>query len=177
MSDVDWLVVVDLQPAFSHPTSPWFTPTLVLIKPLIGRLVEHFEHRVTFTRFLPPKRPFGSWQAYYEKWPFARQSEADWLWALDLPWAGRETLDSHTFSKWLPELRERIGDATIVLCGVSTDCCVLMTALAAVDDGAHVRVIEDACAAKTPQAHASALAIMASRSPQLRIVTVAEELA
>ncbi len=40
----------------------------------------------------------------------------------------------------------------MVLCGVSTDCCVLMTALAAVDDGVAVRVVADACAAKTPDA-------------------------
>ena len=87
-------------------------------------------------------------------------------------------VDTHTFSKWRPEMRARCaGDAAVVLCGVSTDCCVLMTALAAVDDGAHIRVVDDACAAKTAEDHARALAIMATRAPQLRIVTVAEELA
>ena len=51
------------------------------------------------------------------------------------------------------ELRALVGGGEAVLCGVSTECCVLMTALAAVDDGAHVRVVADACAAKGPKTH------------------------
>jgi len=172
-----WLLVIDLQPAFSHPESPWFTPALPEVSQRIEPLVERFGPRVTFTRFVPPATPFGSWRAYYEKYPFALRPEADWLWALDGRWSGRPTLDSHTFSKWLPELRQRCGpDPAIVLCGVSTDCCVLMTALAAVDDGAHVRVVQDACAAKSADVHERALAIMATRAPQLQITTLAEEL-
>ena len=58
----------------------------------------------------------------------------------------------HTFSKW-NEVRAHLGGGEAVLCGVSTDCCVLMTALAAVDDGVPIRVIADACAAKTRHAH------------------------
>ena len=176
MMDSDWLMVIDLQPAFSHPESPWYTPTLPQVLPHIMALVKRFGPRVAFTRFVPPAVPFGSWHAYYGKWPFALRPEGDWLWQLDPAWAGHETLDAHSFSKWRPEMRARIGDGSVVLCGVSTECCVLMTALAAVDDGAHVRVIEDACAAKTPEGHAAAIALMAARAPQLRIVTAAEEL-
>jgi nicotinamidase-related amidase len=178
MAGRDWLMVIDLQSAFSHPESPWFTPSLQAAARRIEKLVERFGERVTFTRFVPPETPFGSWQAYYDKWSFALRPEAGWLWALDPPWTGRRTLDTHTFSKWLPEMRERCArDGAVALCGVSTDCCVLMTALAAVDEGVHVRVIEDACAAKTAEHHVRALAIMATRAPQLRIVTAAEELA
>ena len=100
----------------------------------------------------------------------------DWLWAIDAPWADRAGVASHTFSKWLPEAHGRFApDAAVVLCGVSTDCCVLATALAAVDAGAHVRVVEDACAARTEAVHQGALGIMAARAPQLRIVTAAAE--
>ncbi len=168
-------MVIDVQPAFSHPESPWFTPALAAAEPRIARLVDRFGERVIFTRFVPPTAPDGSWRRYYEKWPFALQPEAAWLWNLDPPWADRPTLDSHTFSKWRPGMGA--DGREVVLCGVSTDCCVLMTALAAVDDGAQVRVIADACAAKTPDLHDRALAIMADRAPQLRITTVAEELA
>jgi nicotinamidase-related amidase len=173
----DWLLVIDLQPAFSHPESAWFTPTLPDVSGRIEVLVERFGPRVTFTRFIPPATPFGSWRNYYGKWPFALRAESAWLWALDARWAGQPTLDTHTFSKWLPKLRAICGEREVVLCGVSTDCCVLMTALAAVDDGAQVRVVADACAARTSQAHDRALEIMAARAPQLRITTVAEELA
>ncbi len=68
----DWLMVIDLQPAFSHPDSPWFTPALVEVSRRIATLVPAFGERVLFTRFVPPAEPGGSWRRYYgEKWPFA----------------------------------------------------------------------------------------------------------
>jgi nicotinamidase-related amidase len=172
----EWLMVIDLQPAFSHPSSPWFTPSLAHVKPHIAALVERFGERSLFTRFVPPAAPFGSWLPYYERWPFALAPESEPLWQLDPPWQGRPSIASHTFSKWIPEITARLGpDPAVVLCGVSTDCCVLMTALAAVDGGAHVRVVADACAAKSDSIHAAALALMATRAPQLAITTAADE--
>ena len=173
---MDWLVVVDMQPAFSHPDSPWFTPGLADATPRVAELVRLFGERVLFTRFVPPERPTGSWVQYYARWAFALDPANAWMWALDAPWIGRPSVDSHTFAKWLPAVQGRIGDgASAVLCGVSTDCCVLATALAAVDDGAAVRVVADACAAKTPALHARALDLLGGRAPQLRITTLAEE--
>ena len=64
----------------------------------------------------------------------------------------------------------------LVLCGLSTDCCVLATALGAIDAGARVRVVADACAAE-PTLHDAALAILRRRAPQLTLTTVADELA
>ena len=118
----------------------------------------------------------GSWTRYYERWPFALDPAFGWLWALDAPWQDRASLASHTFSKWVPAAQATVDPgAALVLCGVSTDCCVLMTALAAVDDGRQVRVVADACAAKTPAHQARALELLAGRAPQLSIVTAAEE--
>ena len=172
----DWLVVIDMQPAFSRPDSPWFIPTMAVVAGRIERLVPAFADRVVFTRFVPPARPFGSWIAYYQSWPFALTLEAAGLWELDPPWTGRPAIASHTFSKWNAALRARCDGAAAVLCGVSTDCCVLMTALAAVDDGAAVRVVADACAAKSPGIQDLALRLMAGRAPQLQVTTVEEEL-
>jgi nicotinamidase-related amidase len=175
--DGAWLMVVDVQPAFFHPDSPWFTPTLGAVSDRIAGLVPAFGERVLFTRFVPPSSLFGSWAAYYDKWPFARDAASDWLWSLDPRWADRPSVASHRFSKWSAEVREQLGpEPTVVICGVSTDCCVLATALTAVDDGAHVRLVEDACAAKSADIHDRALQIMAARAPQLTIVTAAEEL-
>ena len=173
-----WLMVIDLQPAFSHADSPWFCPALAVVKPRIAALVDAFADRVLFTRFLPPPSAFGSWQPYYEKWSFALQPASDWLWGVDAPWEHRSSIASHTFSKWLPDAYRRFpGEAPVVLCGVSTDCCVLATALAAVDHGAHVRVADDACAAGSDAVHAQADAIMASRAPQLTMTDTAAECA
>jgi nicotinamidase-related amidase len=171
-------MVIDLQPAFSHPDSPWFTPALAEAVGRIARLVPLFGDRVLFTRFLPPARPEGSWVPYYEKWPFALEPTADWLWQVDEPWRDRDSVASHTFSKWAPDAYRRFGARPrVVLCGVSTDCCVLATALAAVDGGATVRLVADACAAKSPAVHEGALAIMAARAPMLSVTTMDEECA
>jgi nicotinamidase-related amidase len=64
-----------------------------------------------------------------------------------------------------------------VLAGVSTDCCVLSTALAAADAGVKVRVAADACAGATDTSHEQALAIMGLYAPLIEVTTVAAVLA
>ncbi len=65
----------------------------------------------------------------------------------------------------------------MVLAGVSTDCCVLSTALAAADAGVRVRVVADACAGVSDADHERALAVMALYGPLIEIVTSDEILA
>lgn len=166
----DWLVVIDMQNAFAAAESPWFTPCFGAVRERITALLPLFGQRVVFTRFVPPAVIEGSWDAYYRKWQFATEPGAAQMWALVAPWQQHPSVPSHRFSKWGPELRRRTGQSgSIVLCGVSTDCCVLATALAAVDDGAFVRLVADACGAKTPAIHRLALSLLESRAPQLVI--------
>ena len=68
------------------------------------------------------------------------------------------------------------GAGTIVLTGVSTDCCVLSTALAAADAGVAVRVVADACAGASEADHQRALDAMALYAPLITLTTVAEVL-
>jgi nicotinamidase-related amidase len=65
------------------------------------------------------------------------------------------------------------GDAPLVLAGVSTDCCVLSTALAAADDGRFVQVVADACAGASDEDHQRALDAMALYRPLITITSVA----
>ncbi len=172
----EWLVIVDMQTVFAAPNSPWFTPTFKVAGEQISALLPLFGERVIFTRFIPPERIDGSWDAYYRKWEFATDRDDAMLWSLVAPWQHRPTLDTHRFSKWGTELQRLTGPAPrLVLCGVSTDCCVMATALGAVDDGAFVRVVADACGAKTPAIHEGALFLLSSRAPQLVISSVGEE--
>ena len=67
--------------------------------------------------------------------------------------------------------------AGIVLAGVSTDCCVLSTALAAADAGVPVRVAADACAGASDVDHQRALDALALYAPLVTITSVAEVLA
>ncbi len=174
------LVVVDMQQVFGDPASGWFTPGFADAETGVARLLPAFGTRVVFTRFTAPTRPEGAWVRYYEDWPFALVPADDPLY--DLVPAFRDTghpvVTETTFGKWGPALQEAIGDADeIVLAGVSTDCCVLSTALSAADAGVHVRVAADACAGLSDADHQRALDAMALYAPLIGIETTGTVLA
>ncbi|MDP9845527.1 cysteine hydrolase family protein [Streptosporangium lutulentum] len=174
-----WLAVIDMQKVFGEPGSRWFTPRFAETVGPIGELVAAFGPRVTFTRFIAPETPRGAWAKYYEQWPFAlRPPESEIYRLVDefAPGAG-PTLDATTFGKWTPELAARVGDGgRLLLAGVSTDCCVLSTALAAADAGVEVQVVSDACAGVSDAAHLRALDVMRLYGPHIEVVTLAEVL-
>ncbi|HWC22134.1 MAG TPA: cysteine hydrolase [Flexivirga sp.] len=171
----DWLIVIDAQAIFADPqTSQWGSPMWAEVVPRIRDAVEQYGDRVVFTRFVADPAPEGSWAAYYEAWPFAQLPDADPLYALVPELAGFVTdgtpvVTMPTFGKW-SGLAEIVGPtAQLTLAGVSTDCCVLSTALAAADAGATVHVASDLCAGSTPQNHTRALAAMELYGPQITI--------
>jgi nicotinamidase-related amidase len=176
--DTPLLAVIDMQEFFAAG-SPWEVPGFEgLIEP-VGQLARAYGPRTVFTRFLIPEVPQGSWAGYYRAWPQVLAPGAAHLANLAQPWAsqGLGTLDKTTFSKWGPELESMLGSGReLTVCGVSTDCCVLATVLAAADAGAQVRVIADACAGITAAAHAAALSLMAGFAPQVTIGSVADDL-
>ncbi|MET9680419.1 cysteine hydrolase family protein [Streptomyces coeruleorubidus] len=170
------LAVIDMQHVFADPGSPWAAPRFSEAAAGVRRLLPAFGDRVTFTRFLPPERPVGAWRAYYERWPFARQPPHAPLWQLtdDFATGTGPVLDAPTFGKWTPELARHVGPGgRLVLAGVSTDCCVLSTALAAADAGAEVLVVADACAGADDDSHAKALHLLDLYRPLVRVTTVA----
>jgi nicotinamidase-related amidase len=169
------LAVIDMQRVFAEPDSPWAAPRYAEAAAGVRRLLPAFAERVTFTRFVAPGRPTGAWQAYYERWPFALQPPDAPLWRLTDDFAGRapHLMDATTFGKWTPELAARVRpEGRLVLAGVSTDCCVLSTALAAADAGVETLVVSDACAGADDASHARALDVMALYGPLIRIITV-----
>jgi nicotinamidase-related amidase len=175
-----WLVVIDMQRVFAEPDGAWAVPRFAEIVPAVKNLVAAYRPRTVFTRFVAPEVPAGAWAAYYERWPFALRPPDDPMYGLvdalhDLGAADAEpTVDATTFGKWTPELAARIGDGPLVLAGVSTDCCVLSTALAAADAGVEVRVVADACAGVDDQSHARALDVLRLYEPLVRVVDAAE---
>jgi nicotinamidase-related amidase len=171
----DCLVVIDMQRVFGEPGSPWLAPRFAEIVQPVRRLAEAFSPKVVFTRFVAPAVPYGAWRRYYEEWPFALQPPDAPIYELAGPFAAMAgpTVDETTFSKWGPELAARAGGGALVLAGVSTDCCVLSTALAAADAGVTVRVVADACAGVDDESHAKALDVMSLYGPIVEVVTVA----
>jgi nicotinamidase-related amidase len=175
-----WLVGIDLQEVFSDPASPWAAPDFASAAAGVERLLPAFEGRTLLTRFVAPHAPTGAWLEYYRQWPFALTPEDAPQYRLvpafrDL---GLPVQTRPTFGKWDAELADALdGAREIVLTGVSTDCCVLSTALAAADAGVHVRIPVDACAGASEQDHRRALDAMALYAPLIELTTVAEVLA
>jgi len=180
-SDAAWLIVIDPQSIFASPDSAWGSPFFAEAMPRIRRLAEAFGERVLVTRWMPTADRATSWGEYFAAWPFADQPATDALFDLVPDAAGlspHPTLDLPTFGKWGPELESVVGrGAHVVLTGVSTDCCVLSTALAGADAGARITIAADACAGSTAENHAAALHVMGLYPPQITLRTTAEVLA
>ncbi len=179
MSDASWLVAIDMQQIFGSSSSPWGAPEYARASAGIERLLPAFGDHVVFTRFVAPAEPRGAWVAYYEQWPFALVPDADPLYALTAPFgdAAPHVETRATFGKWDARLAAALGGTSeIVLTGVSTDCCVISTALAAADAGVHVRVAADACAGASAADHQRALDAMALYAPLIELTTVDEVL-
>jgi nicotinamidase-related amidase len=170
-----WLMIIDMQRIFGEPISEWVTPGYASASAGIQRLMEAFESRVCFTRFLAPEQPTGVWIDYYEMWPFALDPANASLYELSEEFRSipATTVDRTTFGKWDAETDRELGHpAELVLTGVTTDCCVLSTALAAADAGVHVIVAADACAGVTGEDHQRALDTMALYRPLIDIAEV-----
>jgi nicotinamidase-related amidase len=171
-----WLVVIDPQNIFAAPDSAWGSPMFPAAFANIRRLADAAAGRVLVTRWLPTADRRTSWREYFAAWPFADRPADDPLYDLvpearDL--SPHPTLDLPTFGKWGAIDRflssRDVGSAPVVLTGVSTDCCVISTALAAADAGARITIAADACAGSDPANHAAAIQVMSLYPPQLTV--------
>ncbi|MFS0910414.1 cysteine hydrolase family protein [Microbacterium sp. 179-I 3D2 NHS] len=166
-------MVIDPQAIFASPDSAWGSPFFAAAMPRIRELATAFDERVIVTRWMPTADRSTSWGAYFDAWPFADQPSTAPLFDLVPDAIGlspHPTLDLPTFGKWGPELEALVGRAPrVVLAGVATDCCVISTALAAADAGAHITVVADACAGSTAENHAAAIRVMGLYPPQITV--------
>jgi nicotinamidase-related amidase len=173
-----WLVVVDPQRIFADPSSEWASPFFPDAFARMRELAAYVgPERTLVTRWLPTADRTTAWGDYFRAWPFADVPADDPLYALvdgarDL--SSHATIDEPSFGKWGPQLEAVVGRyAEIWLTGVSTDCCVVTTALAAADAGVRVRVVQDACAASTRADGQAALHLMGLFPPQIEVTDTA----
>jgi nicotinamidase-related amidase len=171
------LAVIDMQNIFADPQSDWFTKDIDTIVPNISDLVKHFGKDVVFTRFISAKSPRGAWKAYYQDWPKALTPPNDPIWDIipELQESSRQvhgwngdatTIDKTTFGKFGPEFVNLLDyDDEVYLCGVSTDCCVVATALSLIDYGVKTYVIGDACKGLDDYSEQAALHTMSLFAP------------
>ena len=175
-----WLVVIDPQNIFAASDSDWGSPFFAEAMPGIRSLASAFGERVLVTRWMPTADRSTSWGEYFASWPFADKPASDPLFDL-VPDARalspHPSLDLPTFGKWDAVEQITGRGAHVVLAGVSTDCCVISTALAAADAGARVTIAADACAGSTAENHDAAIQVMSLYPPQLTISDTATILA
>ncbi|MEI2714755.1 MAG: isochorismatase family protein [Nocardioides sp.] len=174
-----WLLVIDPQHIFASPDSEWGSPMFADIVAPVRRLAQRFAGRVIVTRWVAPDEPMGSWGPYLVAWPMADVASDDPKFDIvpELAELDAQVFTATTFGKWGPALATLTGATPrLVVTGVSTDCCVISTALAAADAGATLTVVTDACAGSTPQNHRAALDVMALYPPQITLATSAEVL-
>lgn len=172
MTDRQVLMLIDMQAVFAVPPSPWASPQYPGAEAQALRLRSAYpDDRTAITRYLPPSPVQGAWVAYFEAWPFALDPEqADYDLMPGFEPGGATLVERTTFGKWDAVSQQAMSfPDTIVLAGVSTDCCVISTALAAADAGVRVLVAADACAGASPADHQRALDAMALYAPLIRI--------
>lgn len=155
---------VDMQRLFGEG-SPWCTPWLPRVAPVVERLARAHASQTIFTRFMPPRRPeerAGLWRDYFERWRMLTREQVDpqlleLLPALAALAPPALVLDKPAYSPFhgtplLDILHGRRCEA-LVLSGTETDVCVLAAALAAVDHGFRVVVVEDALCSSSDEMH------------------------
>jgi len=178
------LAIIDMQQVFGASDSPWASPRFDEIVPAIKRLIAAFGDNVVFTQWISPARPEGAWVGYFKDWPFALQPPDAPLWKITPALAdaadaaaesGHGPIVASTFSKWGPQMAG-IATDRLVLTGVSTECCIVATALAAADAGVEVVVVSDATSGPDDATQRSTLDLMATWSPLIRIATTDEVL-
>ncbi len=145
------LALIDLQRIFAEPglaagprrtSSGWSKPT--------QELVELFSPQVSSPgSWRRSSRPVpGCRTTRSSRSPCSHRTPTTTNW-----WTSSRALrhsTSRRSASGAPSSPRRSGrGGQLVLGGVTTDCCVITTALAAVDAGVHVQVVEDACAGST----------------------------
>jgi nicotinamidase-related amidase len=168
---------VDMQNLFAED-SPWHTPWMKRVLPIVAAIAARHTERTIFTRFIPPAEPGhlpGSWQRFYDRWRELTTSRIDrrLLELVDplgkfVPPAA--VLDKPFYSPFhatalAQTLRER-GCDSLVISGAETDMCVLAAALDAVDLGLRVVLPTDAICSSSDEKHDALLALYRDRFSQ-----------
>jgi nicotinamidase-related amidase len=128
------------------------------------------------TRYFPPpqielRHEDDAWRKYFEKYDTVPREPGDKAYELidfiecDSVW------ESSTFSKWKHSSNFN-SPFNVFITGVSTECCVLATALCAVDAGATVYVIKDACAAGSHEDHIQGLEMLSRFAPNVQTICI-----
>ena len=168
---------IDMQNLFAEDT-PWRTPWMERVRPVIAELARYCAHATIFTRFIPPYCPedvSGTWRRYFDRWYELTRQNID-LELLKLVPELQELvppatiLDKQVYSPFhdgrlARYLRQREID-TLVISGTETDVCVLTAVLTAVDYGYRVIIAVDALCSSSDETHDALMKLYSRRFSQ-----------
>jgi nicotinamidase-related amidase len=178
-------ICIDMQNVFAEET-PWHTPWMARVLPVVTRIAERHPSRTIFTRFIPPRRPDrmpGSWQHYYERWRELTLERIDPRLIELIPQLAAlapsaEVIDKKVYSPFsepqFSDLLCRRRIETLVITGAETDVCVLAAVLDAVDLGYRVVLPTDALCSSSDATHDALLTLYGTRFSQ-QIETASSE--
>ena len=165
---------VDMQTLFAEAT-PWHTPWMPRVLPVVRALAERHAERTIFTRFIPPRQADearGSWRRYFERWRELTRARIDpRLLELVPPLAAlvppAVCIDKGVYSpfaapEFLDLLRRRNIDS-LVISGAETDVCVLAAVMDAIDHGYRVVLATDAICSSSDETHDALLGLYQRR--------------
>ena|SRR5215831_5986180 len=168
---------IDMQNLFAEDT-PWHTPWMTRVLPVVAELAERHAAQTIFTRFIPARHPDelpGSWRRYYRHWSALTLEHIDRR-LLDLvPPLARlappaAVIDKRLYSPFSEpglhrHLRERAIDG-LVITGAETDVCVLAAVMDAVDLGYRTVLATDALCSASDKTHDALMTLYSERFSQ-----------
>lgn len=168
---------IDMQNLYADRT-PWHTPWMERVAPVVERLAAAWPDRTIFTRFIPAAHPGegqGTWRRYYERWSAMTlerlpPGSTDLLPPLARLVPPATVIDKRVYSPWMEPTLERTlqarGIDTLAISGAETDVCVLAAVLGAVDRGYRVVLPTDALCSSSDRTHDALLTLYRERYGQ-----------
>jgi nicotinamidase-related amidase len=165
---------IDMQNLFAEDT-PWHTPWMRRVLPVVVHIAEAYPERTVFTRFIPARHPDelpGSWGRFYRRWAELTLDRIDPSLLELVPPLARltppaVTIDKRVYSPFteralLRLLRQRRVESLVVT-GTETDMCVLAAVLDAVDHGLRVVLATDAICSSSDETHDALMTLYRNR--------------
>ena len=175
----DVRVVVDMPNAYLEDQCWACTKTSACAENIAALIDGGVCDNVVFTEYLAPENPVGTWVTYNEV--NAEVNEDAWLNEIvDALKPYTETYPLYSKSTYSsfgnPDFKSLMARAgRIVITGVMSECCVLATAIDAIDTGTPVVYLTDACSGSTQEYEDMATAMMEFASPTHTAVMTCEE--